>query len=67
MRVHWERAGILVPVFRLAGQVVSDGEIASRLNTSEVNVQGCIAWILHFLQFSDRMELIRYASVRTEI
>jgi hypothetical protein len=33
MRVHWERAGILVPVFRLAGQGFSDGEIASRLNT----------------------------------
>jgi len=67
MRAYWERTGILVPVFRLAGQGFSDGEIASRLNTSEVNVQGCVDWIMHFLQFSDRMELIQYASVHTEI
>ena len=67
MRAHWERTGILVPAFRLAGHVFSDGEIASSLNTSEVNVQGCVDWIMHFLQFSDRMELIRYVSIHTEI
>lgn len=67
MRANWERTGILFPVFDLAGQGFSDGEIASRLSTSEVNVQGCVAWILHFLQFSDRLELIRYASVQTGI
>jgi DNA-binding NarL/FixJ family response regulator len=67
MRVCWEETGILVPVFRLAGQGFNDGEIASRLNTSEVNVQRCVAWIMLFLQFSDRMELIHYAAVRTEM
>jgi len=67
MRVRWERTGMLVPVFRLAGQGFSDGEIASRLNTSEVNVRGCVAWMLRFLEFSDRLELIRYASIHIEI
>ena len=54
MRVHWERTGILVPVFRLAGHGFSDGEIASSLNSSEVNVQGCV-------------DLIRHVSIHTEI
>lgn len=67
MRVCWERTGILVPVFRLAGQGFNDSEIASRLNISETNVQHCVAWIMHSLQFSDRMELIHYSAVRTEI
>jgi hypothetical protein len=30
-------------------------------------VHGCVAWILHFLKLTDRIELIRYASVRTTI
>jgi hypothetical protein len=57
----------LGPVFCLAGQGFSDGEIATRLSTSEVNLQGCIVWILYFLCFSDQMERIRYASVHAEI
>lgn len=65
MRVFWERVGILGPVYRLAGQGLSDREIANRLNITELKVQGCVAWMLHFLQLTDRMELIRYASVRT--
>ena len=67
MRVHWERTGILVPVFRLAGQGFNDGEIANRLNIPEGDVQGCVAWLLHFLEFSDRMELIQCSSVRAGI
>ena len=64
MRVFWEKVGILEPVYRLASQGLSDREIANRLNITELNVQGCVAWILHFLQLTSRMELIRYASVR---
>jgi DNA-binding NarL/FixJ family response regulator len=67
MRVFWEKAGILGPVYRLVGQGLSDREIANRLNITELNVQGCVAWILRFLQFTNRMELIRYASVRAAI
>jgi DNA-binding NarL/FixJ family response regulator len=54
----------LGPVYRLAGQGLSDVDIANKLNLTEVKVADCIAWILHFLKFTDRIELIRYASVR---
>jgi DNA-binding NarL/FixJ family response regulator len=64
MRVFWEKAGVLGPIYRLAGQGLSDVDIANQLNLTEVKVQGCIAWILHFLKFTDRIELIRDASVR---
>jgi len=67
MRMYWEKTGILAPVFRMAGQGFSDAEIASRLNTSEANVQSRVHWIMHFLQFSDRIELIQCASVHAQI
>jgi DNA-binding NarL/FixJ family response regulator len=67
MRVFWERTGVLGPIYRLAGQGLSDVDIANKLNLTEVKVQGCVAWILHFLKFTDRIELIRYASVWTTI
>jgi DNA-binding NarL/FixJ family response regulator len=63
MPAFWEEVGILGPVYHLAGQGLSDREIANALNITELNAQGCVAWILHFLQFADRKELIRYASV----
>jgi len=65
MQVFWERVGILGPVYRLAGQGLSDGEIATKLDITETKVEGCVAWILRFLKFKDRLELIRYASPRT--
>jgi DNA-binding NarL/FixJ family response regulator len=55
------------PFYRLAGQGLSDADIANKLNLTEVKVQGCVAWILQFLKFTDRIELIRYASVWTTI
>jgi DNA-binding NarL/FixJ family response regulator len=67
MRIFWEKAGLLGPVFRLGSQGLSDREIANRLKITEVKVHGCVAWILRFLQLTDRMELTRYASVRPTI
>ena len=67
MRVFWERTGVLVPIYRLAGQGLSDVDIAIKLNLTEVKVQECVAWILHFLKLTDRIELIRYASVGAAI
>jgi DNA-binding NarL/FixJ family response regulator len=67
MRVFWEKVGLLGPVFRLGSQGLSDSEIASRLNITEVKVHDCIASILNFLQLTDRKELARYASVRPTI
>ena len=37
-------------------------EIANKLNLTELKVQGCIAWMLHFVKFTDRKELVQYAS-----
>lgn len=62
MRVFWERTGVLGPIYRLAGQGLSDMDIATKLNLTEITVQGCVAWLLHFLKLTDRIELIRYAS-----
>jgi DNA-binding NarL/FixJ family response regulator len=67
MRVFWEKAGILGPVFRLGSQGLSDREIANRLNITEVKVRDCVAWILRFLNLTDRIELARYALVRPTI
>jgi hypothetical protein len=62
MRVFWEKVGLLGPVYRLVGQGFSDRDIAEKLNLTEVRVRDCVAWILHFLGFTDRTELVRYAA-----
>jgi len=62
MRVFWEKVGLLGPIYRLVGQGFSDRDIAEKLNLNEVRVRDCVAWILHFLGFTDRSELIRYAA-----
>jgi len=62
MRVFWEKTGVLYPIYRLVGQGLSDGEIANKLNLTELKVHNCIAWMLHFLKFTDRKELVHYAS-----
>jgi DNA-binding NarL/FixJ family response regulator len=67
MRVFWEKVGILGPVVRLGSQGLSDREIASRLNITQVKVHDCVVWILRFLQLTDRIELTQYASVRPTI
>lgn len=67
MRVFWERTGVLGPIYRLAGQGLSDVDIANKLNLTEIKVQECVAWILHFLKLTHRSELIRYASVGAAI
>jgi DNA-binding CsgD family transcriptional regulator len=61
MRVSCEKVGVLGPVYLWVGQGLSDREIAGKLNLTELMVQGCLAWILHFVKLSDRGELIRYA------
>jgi hypothetical protein len=62
MRVFWEKVGLLGPIYGLAGQGFSDRDIAEKLNVTEVRVRDCVAWILHFLGFTDRTELVRYAA-----
>lgn len=62
MRCHWEKLGVLGPIYHLLGQGLSDRDIAIRLNLSEVTVQGCVSWLLRFLNCKDREELLLYAS-----
>jgi DNA-binding NarL/FixJ family response regulator len=62
MRCLWEQTGVLGPIYHSLGQGLDDSEIATKLGVSEVNVQNCIAWILHFLNLNDRQELVLYAS-----
>jgi DNA-binding NarL/FixJ family response regulator len=64
MRIFWEKTGVLLPIYRLAGQGFSEAEIASKVNTAERDVHSCIAWLLRFLNLTDRGQLIQYASRR---
>jgi DNA-binding NarL/FixJ family response regulator len=62
MRCFWEQTGALGPIYCLLGQGLNHGDIAQKLDLTEMNVQSCIAWILHFLKFTSREELVLYAS-----
>ena len=62
MRVHWEKLGILGPVYRLVGQGFSDYDVGDKLNVAENNGRRCIAWLLRFDSHASRTELIRDAS-----
>lgn len=62
MLTYWEKLGVLGPIYRLAGRGLNDCEIADQLKLTEVTVHNCIAWILHFMKYANRAELVRYAS-----
>ena len=62
MRCFWEQTGALGPIYRLLAKGLNDTEIATKLGLTEVNVQNCIAWVLHFLKLTNRQELVLYAS-----
>jgi DNA-binding NarL/FixJ family response regulator len=62
MRCFWEQIGVLGPIYRLAGRGLSNDDIAHELGVTEVTVQSCITWILHFLKFTSREELVLCAS-----
>ena len=59
MRIFWEKTGVLLPIYRLAGQGFSEAEIASKVNTAERDVHSCIAWLLRFLNLADRGQTCR--------
>lgn len=54
MRCYWEQTGVLGPIYRLLGQGMNDSDIARKLNLTEVSVESCVAWILHFLKLKNR-------------
>jgi DNA-binding NarL/FixJ family response regulator len=61
MCCYWEQMGSLGPIYRLLGEGLNDREIAKELNFSELNVQSCVVWMLHFIKMRDRQELVVYA------
>jgi len=61
MRTFWERLGILLPIYRLVGQGLTEGEIASELNLTEDKMENCISWMLRFLELRGRLELVQHA------
>jgi DNA-binding NarL/FixJ family response regulator len=67
MQVFWESIGVLGPIYRLVGKGLADAEIASRLNLSDLTVESCIAWLLHFLKLTSRKDLVLYASTAARI
>ena len=62
MRCFWEQIGLLGPIYRLVGKSMIDSDIAENLGLTDVNVEGCIAWMLRLLKFTSREELVQYAS-----
>lgn len=58
MRSFWEQTGVLGPIYRLLGKDLNNNDIAVRLNLTEEKVEGCIAWLLHFLRLKNRQELV---------
>jgi DNA-binding NarL/FixJ family response regulator len=62
MQCFWEQIGVLGPIYRLAGRGLSDSDIADKLGVTEVTVQSCMTWILHFLKVTSREELVLYGS-----
>jgi DNA-binding NarL/FixJ family response regulator len=62
MRCFWEQTGVLGPIYHSLGQGLNDSQIAKKLGLTEVNVQNCIAWVLHFLKLKDRQALVLHAS-----
>jgi len=62
MRSFWEQIGVLGPIYRLLGRGLNNDDIATRLNITQEKVEGCIAWLLHFLALKTRQDLVLYAS-----
>ena len=62
MRSFWEQSGVLGPIYRLLGKDLNNDDIAARLNIAPEKVEGCIAWLLHFLTLKNRRDLVLYAS-----
>lgn len=54
MPCHWEKLGVLGPIYELVGRDLSDHEIASKLNLRDVTVRDCTSWLMHLLKFDSR-------------
>lgn len=62
MRCFWKQTGVLGRFTAALGEGMSDRDVAKKLNVTELNVQSCIAWIVHLLSLKSRQDLVLYAS-----
>jgi DNA-binding CsgD family transcriptional regulator len=62
MRSFREQSGVLGPIYRLLGRGLNNEDIGATLNITQERVEGCIAWLLHFLTSKNRQDLVLYAS-----
>ena len=62
MRSFREQSGVLGPIYRLLGRGLNNEDIDATLNITQERVEGCIAWLLHFLTLKNRQDLVLYAS-----
>jgi hypothetical protein len=64
-RSHWEKMDVIAPIYRLAGEGLSDHAIALKLNLTENTVYGCIGYLLRRLKCRTRAELVLYSDVES--
>jgi hypothetical protein len=62
MRPLSENPGVCCPIYRLAGEGLSDSDVAKRLNVTEPIVHEGVRRVLDFLGFTDRNQLVDYYS-----
>lgn len=62
MRLMSTDLGIYCPIYRLAGEGLSDRDVAKRLNLTEPTVQEGVRRVLDLLEFGDRNQLVEYYS-----
>ena len=62
MQVFCEKVGILGPVHRLAGQGLSDVEIAKKFGITELKVEGCLDIVFSAFHRADRTATVRITS-----
>jgi hypothetical protein len=65
-RTHWEKMGIVVPVYRLIIMGANDHDIAMQLNLTENTVYGCTGYLMRRLKCRTRAELVLYASPKPD-
>jgi DNA-binding NarL/FixJ family response regulator len=62
MRCFWELTGVLGSIYRAVGRGLNDRDIARKVNLTILNVQNCLAWIVHFLDLKSREDVVLYVS-----
>jgi hypothetical protein len=62
MRMLSKSVGVYCPIYRLAGEGLSDSDVAKRLNLTEPILHEGVRRVMDLLKFRDRNQLIEYYS-----